>query len=118
MLTLNDIILTLSGMGQKRNIGLNAVAKSVRDSRKRLKGLGLPVELCVKLEQYAGVKPGEKPDFIQRMKISDFVIQQLTKATEDIHLTAENMMLVKREISQNHKTRTAGQPKSKLQARA
>ena len=71
-----------------------------RDPSKRFKGISLPVDLCVKIEQLVGVAPGEKPDYIQKIKISDYIISTLEKATASIQLAPANKEAVKKEVSQ------------------
>lgn len=83
------------------------MAQRKRDSKKRLKGLGLPVDLCVKIEQLVGVMPGQKPDYIQKIKISDFIISALEKATSSVVLTPENVAAVKEEVLGNKKAAKA-----------
>lgn len=85
------------------------MAQRKRDSKKRLKGLGLPVDLCVKIEQLVGVMPGQKPDYIQKIKISDFIIRALEKATSGVVLTPENVAAVKEEVLGNKNAARANQ---------
>ena len=82
----------------KQTIGTMKVTQDRRDPKKRFKGISLPVDLCVKIEQLVGVEPGQKPDYIQKLKISDYIISALEKATASIQLVPENQEAVKKEI--------------------
>lgn len=76
-----------------------------RDTTKRFRSQGLPVELCVKLEQAVGVAPGQKPTFFQKQQISDIIIKAVMKEVADVELNPANKALVEQEIRENKKIR-------------
>ena len=53
-----------------------------RDKNKRLKGFGIPVELCVRYERMAGVKTGEEPTPKQKRDITRLMVTALTEDGE------------------------------------
>ena len=83
----------------------NIMPNPYRDTTKRYRSQGLPVELCVKLEQAVGVAPGQKPSFFQKQLISDIIIKAVMKEVADVELNPANKALVEQEISENRKFR-------------
>ena len=77
------------------------MANTSRDPTKRYKAWGIPIELCKKLEQKIGVPPGRKPNYIEKIKVSDLIITNLEKLVADVKLAPENQKLVEEEIQQN-----------------
>lgn len=75
--------------------------KRTRDKNKRMKGMGIPIDLCVKFERKIGLKPGEKPDYCQRIKISDLMISAMQEAVKDVVLSDDDKEQIKEEIKHN-----------------
>ena len=67
--------------------------------------MGLPVELCVKLEQAVGVKPGQRPSYFQKIQISDIIIKALEDVVSDVVLDPANSEAVAEEIQANERNR-------------
>lgn len=76
-----------------------------RDTNKRLKGIGLPIELCVKIERAVGVKAGQTPTYTQRCHVSDAIISALESAFRNIQLTAEDYEQIAEEVKRNEDAR-------------
>ena len=72
-----------------------------RDVRKRLKGMGIPIEVCVKYERRAGLKPGQQPDKRQADLISSMMVSALVRDVQHDKLTVEDLELIAREIDGN-----------------
>lgn len=70
-----------------------------------MKGLGIPISLCLKYERKIGLKPGDKPDYVQRIKISDLMISAMAAAVRDVTLTAEDHKLIAEEVRKNELAR-------------
>lgn len=84
------------------------MAKRTRDPNKRLKAIGLPIELCLKIEQAVGVKPGCHPDYIEKIRISDFIITTLKDAVKGTVLEPDNLRALANELDRNRKECTDG----------
>ncbi|MBR0196893.1 MAG: hypothetical protein IJQ34_02055 [Kiritimatiellae bacterium] len=76
-----------------------------RDNNKRLKGFGIPIEICVKYERMAGVEIGEKPNFRQRSEITRLMLTALTMYVAGVVLTAEDYELIAKEVKENEQRR-------------
>lgn len=78
---------------------------SRRDVNKRLKGIGIPIEICVKFERLIGLKPGEEPNYVQKILISEEVIKAMREHVKNIHLTSEDHELITQEVRKNEGSR-------------
>lgn len=76
-----------------------------RDVTKRFRSMGLPVELSVKLEQAVGVRPGEKPTYVQKIQISEMIIKAVQDLVADVELDPRNKIAVEQEIHANEESR-------------
>jgi hypothetical protein len=76
-----------------------------RDKNKRLKGFGIPVELCVRYERMAGVKTGEEPTRAQQQDITRLMVTALTVYAADVVLTSADYQLIKEEVEANERNR-------------
>ena len=74
-----------------------------RDSRKRSKGFGFPLDVCLKFERLVGIPPGGKPDFWQRMQISHEMVKALRAHVAHISLTDKDWELIRQEIAENER---------------
>lgn len=82
--------------------------KRTRDTNKRLKALGMPIELCIKFERLIGLKPGEKPNYVERIKISDAMITAMEAAVRNVRLTEDDYRLIADEVGRNRADRSGG----------
>ena len=78
-----------------------------RDTNKRLKWVGFPIELCFKMERAVGVQPGKKATYDQRCAVSRLIVGAVEKAVKHVKLTALDHKLIAREIEENEKLRAA-----------
>lgn len=76
-----------------------------RDKNKRLKGFGIPVEVCVRYERMAGVKPGEVPTKQQARRITELMVAALTVYASKVVLTARDYELILKEVKDNERNR-------------
>ena len=76
-----------------------------RDSTKRLKGIGLPIELCVKYERMCGIPPGRKPSFTEKFRVSEAMISALEAGARNVQLTSEDYELIAKEVKRNENSR-------------
>lgn len=76
-----------------------------RDINKRLKGFGIPIEVCVKYERMAGVKFGMKPTKQQKEMVTKLMVAALTVYAADIHLTSRDYKLIQKEVEENERKR-------------
>ncbi len=76
-----------------------------RDCDKRLKGMGIPIEVCVKYERRAGVKIGHAPTKAQRDEIAKMMVTQITLGVADVVLTAKDYELILEEVKANERSR-------------
>lgn len=81
---------------------------SNRDTNKRLKAIGLPIELCVKYERLCGIETGKKPSFVDRIHVSDAMISALEAAVRNIKLTADDYAIIEKEVRKNEQNRRGG----------
>lgn len=81
------------------------MARRTRDANKRMKGMGIPIPLCMKFERKIGLAPGQHPDYVQRIKISDLMISAMEAAVRDIHLSSEDYKLIQEEVAKNEQAR-------------
>ena len=72
-----------------------------RDASKRLKGFGIPVEVCVKYERLAGVKTNETPTKKQSEVVTDLMVKALICGVSSVVLTSEDMEQVAQYIKRN-----------------
>lgn len=75
------------------------------DINNRLKGLRIPIELAVKYERLAGVKPGEKPTKKQAEAITKMMVAALQMGATAYQLTAEDNRLIAEEKERNANNR-------------
>ena len=85
------------------------MANPNRDTSKRWRSQGLPIDLSIKLERAVGVKPGEKPNYMQKILISDMIIKALENAVADIELDSVDKAAVEKEIRSNEERRAQAQ---------
>ena len=85
------------------------MANPNRDTSKRFRSQGLPIELSVKLEQAVGVKPGKKPNYMQKILISDMIVKAVEAAVSEIELDPINRAAVEEEIRGNEERRAQAQ---------
>ena len=71
------------------------------DINNRLKGMRIPIDLCVKYERLAGVQPGEKPTKLQAMAITKMMVAALYMGATSYTLTAEDNELIAEEKRNN-----------------
>lgn len=72
-----------------------------RDTSKRLKGFGIPIETCIKYERLAGVKTNEEPTKAQAAAVTRLMVQVLSAGVLDVELTAEDYDQIKQEVKHN-----------------
>lgn len=85
------------------------MANPNRDTSKRWRSQALPIELAVKLEQAVGVKPGEKPTYVQRILMSDMIVKAVERMVGDVELDPVNKAAVEEEIRSNEERRAQAQ---------
>ena len=76
-----------------------------RDKNKRLKGFGIPVEVCVRFERMAGVETSAQPTKKQSEKITELMVTALTVYSVNVVLTAEDYRLIAEEVEANERNR-------------
>ena len=74
---------------------------NMRDKNKRLKGFGIPVEVCVKYERLAGVKVNEKPTKQQSKAITDLMVKVLIAGVSNVTLSSEDYEQIAKEVKEN-----------------
>ena len=72
-----------------------------RDVNKRLKGFGIPIEVCVKYERRAGLKTGEVADKKTQELIASYMVQDLIAAVANVPLSSEDYALIAKEVKAN-----------------
>ena len=80
-----------------------------RDTNKRLKAIGIPIELCVKYERMCGIKPGQRMSFTDRFHVSEAMISALEAGARNYQLTSEDYRLIAEEVRQNEAARNCVQ---------
>lgn len=76
-----------------------------RDVNKRLKGFGIPIEVCVRYERMAGVKIGERPNKKQQAEITRLMVTALTMYASGVILTSRDYALIQKETEENERNR-------------
>ena len=76
-----------------------------RDTNKRLKGFGIPVEVCIRYERMAGVKTGETPTREQQKKVSELMINAMTIYAAKVVLTSKDYEQIAKEVANNEQSR-------------
>ena len=76
---------------------------NMRDKNKRLKGFGIPIEVCIKYERIAGVKVNEKPTREQAQAVTDMMVKVLVAGVANVTLTAEDYEQIANEVKENEK---------------
>lgn len=74
---------------------------NMRDKNKRLKGFGIPIEVCVKYERLAGVKTNETPTKKQAKAVTDLMVKVLIAGVSNVSLTSEDYEQIAREVKKN-----------------
>lgn len=74
-----------------------------RDSKKRSKGFGFPLDVCLKFERLVGIPPRGKPDYWQRMQITHEMVKALRAHVAHVNLTDEDWELIRQEIAENER---------------
>lgn len=72
-----------------------------RNKDKRLKGFGIPIEVCVKYERMAGVKTGETPTKRQAEDVTRYMVAALTIGAANVVLSARDYELIAEEARAN-----------------
>lgn len=82
------------------------------DVNNRLKGLRVPIEVCVKYERLAGVKVNQEPTKQQAQAVSKMMVSALILASQHVQLNSADYDQVKREVAANeakqHKVQKEG----------
>lgn len=81
---------------------------SNRDTNKRLKAIGLPIELCLKYERLCGIPAGKRPTFVDKIHVSDAMISALEAAVRNVKLTADDYAIIEKEVRRNEQKRRGG----------
>jgi hypothetical protein len=76
-----------------------------RDTNKRLKGIGLPIELCVKYERLCGIKGEHRLTFTEKFRVSEAMISALEAGVRNVQLTSEDYELIAKEVKKNESSR-------------
>lgn len=76
-----------------------------RDKNKRLKGFGIPVEVCVRYERMVGVKTGETPTKQQAQQITELMVTALTIYASKVVLTSRDYAQIQKEVESNERSR-------------
>ena len=76
-----------------------------RDTNKRLKAIGLPIELCVKFERLCGIPAGRKPTYVEKIHVSEAMISALEAGVRNVQLSSEDYELIANEVKQNEQRR-------------
>lgn len=74
---------------------------NMRDKNKRLKGFGIPIEVCIKYERLAGVKTNETPTKKQSKDITDLMVKVLIAGVSNVILTSEDYEQIAKEVKAN-----------------
>ena len=80
-----------------------------RDTNKRLKAIGIPIELCIKYERLCGIKPGQRMSFADKFHVSEAMISALDAGVRNVELTSEDYMLIAAEVKRNEESRNVYQ---------
>ena len=78
---------------------------SNRDTNKRLKAIGLPIELCVKFERLCGIPAGRKPTYVEKIHVSEAMISAMEAAVRNVQLTSADYELIAAEVKRNESRR-------------
>ena len=81
-----------------------------RDTNKRLKGIGLPIELCMKYERLCGIPAGRKPTYVEKIHVSEAMISALEAGVRNVQLSSEDYELIAKEVKKNEQSRKSGAP--------
>ena len=76
-----------------------------RDTNKRLKAIGIPIELCVKYERLCGIQAGKKLSFADKFHVSEAMISALEAGVRHIQLTSRDYQLIADEVKRNEQAR-------------
>ena len=71
------------------------------DVNNRLKGLRIPIEVCVKYERMAGAKPFEELTHDQKIAVGKLMVDALTIGSREVVLTSEDYEQIAQEVKQN-----------------
>jgi len=72
-----------------------------RKSSKRLKGFGIPIEVCVRFERMIGLKTGETPTKKQSEQIARMMVTALTEYASTVILSSKDYELIAKEVAEN-----------------
>ena len=75
------------------------------DKNNRLKGLRIPIEVCVKFERLAGVKVHQEPTIQQAKAVSKMMVSALVLASQHVMLNAEDYKQISEEVRKNEQRR-------------
>lgn len=76
-----------------------------RDTNKRLKAIGIPIEICVKYERFCGIQPGHKLSFTEKFRVSEAMISALEAGVHNVQLSSEDYQLIAEEVRRNEESR-------------
>lgn len=71
------------------------------DANNRLKGLRIPIEVCVKYERMAGVEGDAELTHDQKIKVGKLMVDALTIGCRNIVLSADDYEQIAREVRRN-----------------
>lgn len=74
---------------------------NIRDKDKRLKGFGIPIEVCVKYERAVGIPAGVEPTKQQRAAVTKLMVDVLTAGVSNVVLNSEDYELIAQEVKRN-----------------
>ena len=83
----------------------NYIVANKRDTNKRLKGFGIPIEVCIRYERMAGVKTDETPTKEQQKEVSRLMINAMTLYASEVVLTSKDYEQIAREVANNEQKR-------------
>ena len=76
-----------------------------RDTNKRLKAIGIPIELCVKYERLCGIQAGKKLSFADKFHVSEAMISALEAGVRNVQLSSEDYQIIAEEVKKNEESR-------------
>ena len=80
-----------------------------RDTNKRLKAIGIPIELCVKYERLCGIQAGKKLSLADTFHVSEAMISALEAGVRNVQLSSEDYQLIAAEVKRNEAERNCRQ---------
>lgn len=76
-----------------------------RDTNKRLKAIGLPIELCVKYERMCGITPSSRVSYMDKIHVSEAMISALEAGVRNVQLSSDDYQLIAAEVRRNEEER-------------